>query len=170
MLRCVRSVSTLYNANIERSSTPHQGHLSTDSINEINSPSFNDAEEIQQDPGVSTSQSRHSIYPVQVDHVEEYQTIKNGLVYKAFTPLQVDLTEEYQDAKNSFDGKAHQGEVESRPEIINRDLTTRNLSIVGLVVGWCTGVAVIAVGVSMIVAGRKPVPEFLINTMMVMAR
>lgn len=167
ILTFLRSVPTLYHSNIERSSSPHHRQPSADSIHETNSPSFNDAQETQQNPRTSTSQSPHnSICPVQHDPAEAYRTIKHHIVYKAFTPLQVDLTEEFQDGKNQFDGS----EQTRLSEGIDRDLATRNLSIVALIVGWCTSIAVVAVGVSIIVAGRKPVPEFLVDKMVLMAR
>ena len=50
--------------------------------------------------------------------------------------------------------------IHARPD---RDLGTRNLCILGLIIGWCAGIASTAIGIYIVASGPIEVPSFLLN-------
>jgi hypothetical protein len=49
---------------------------------------------------------------------------------------------------------------------INYDLTTRNLSLASLILGWIVAIACLVIGAATKMSGRGLVPDFLLNKMM----
>jgi hypothetical protein len=160
-------VPSPYRGSYERFHPEHQRNLSRSSVYGSHSSSYHEPLPTPQDPRVSASPRlpiNQAYHPdtLQPNHPETLQPSEET-IHEIFTPLQVDLSGCHQDGEDEKNADKENHEID-------RDLTMRNLSVIGLVVGWLTGIATLTIGVVIIREGQKAVPAFLINKMMTMAR